>query len=165
MLIQVVAHRLQFDLGYIAGTMFGASSEMVSSYIALRLKLTTVTAFAITIIMMAAATHTDAQARVQEELDNVVGRTRNHTSLILSVGSTMQVVFGRCQTYMDYLNEKAATCNLLMDICRALFINAALILWAFCLSENPAAKIDTLAFSDIANIHATLFEICFTKRI
>ncbi|KAG1854465.1 hypothetical protein DFJ58DRAFT_914036, partial [Suillus subalutaceus] len=37
---------------------------------------------------------------------------------------------------------------------RSIFINTALILWAFRLSENPAAKIDTLDFSDTANIHA-----------
>ncbi|KAG0692437.1 cytochrome P450 [Suillus ampliporus] len=34
------------------------------------------TASAITVMIMAAAIHTDAQARVQEELDNVVGRAR-----------------------------------------------------------------------------------------
>ncbi|KAG1812009.1 cytochrome P450 [Suillus variegatus] len=48
---------------------------------------------------------------------------------------------------------------------RSVFVNTALILWAFCLSENPAAKIDTLAFSDTANIRAAPFEICFAKRI
>ncbi|KAG1809041.1 cytochrome P450 [Suillus variegatus] len=48
---------------------------------------------------------------------------------------------------------------------RSVFINTALIMWAFRLSENPAAKIDTLAFSDTANIHAAPFEICFSKRI
>ncbi|KAG1785491.1 uncharacterized protein HD556DRAFT_1450626 [Suillus plorans] len=41
MLIQVVAHFKDKDLGYIAGMMFGASSETVSSYIASCLKLTT----------------------------------------------------------------------------------------------------------------------------
>ncbi|KAG1797135.1 cytochrome P450, partial [Suillus plorans] len=45
------------------GTMFGAGSETVSSYIASCLKL-------------CSQSHTDAQARVQEELDHVVGRTR-----------------------------------------------------------------------------------------
>ncbi|KAG2049975.1 hypothetical protein BDR06DRAFT_974797 [Suillus hirtellus] len=34
------------------------------------------TASTITIIMMAAATHTDVQAHVQEELDDVVGHTQ-----------------------------------------------------------------------------------------
>jgi hypothetical protein len=48
---------------------------------------------------------------------------------------------------------------------RSIFINTALILWAFRLSENPAAKIDTLAFSDTANVHAAPFEICLEKRI
>ncbi|KAG2097968.1 cytochrome P450 [Suillus discolor] len=44
-------------------------------------------------------------------------------------------------------------------------LTTALILWAFRLSENPAAKIDTLAFSDTANIYAAPFEICVQKRI
>ncbi|KAG1794821.1 uncharacterized protein HD556DRAFT_1442603 [Suillus plorans] len=57
---------------------------------------------------MAAATHTDAQARIQEELDNVVGRRVRGDLKFFTFG------FGRCQTYMDYLNEKAAMCNLLI---------------------------------------------------
>ncbi|KAG2119149.1 uncharacterized protein F5147DRAFT_648200 [Suillus discolor] len=40
----------------------------------------------------------------------------------------------------------------------SVFINMALILWASCLLENPALKINTLAFSDITNIRAALFE-------
>jgi hypothetical protein len=31
----------------------------------------------------------------------------------------------------------------------SILINTALILWAFCLFENPAAQIDMLTFSDI----------------
>jgi hypothetical protein len=48
---------------------------------------------------------------------------------------------------------------------RSIFINTALILWAFRLSENPAAKIDTRAFSDTATVHAAPFEVCLEKRI
>jgi len=48
---------------------------------------------------------------------------------------------------------------------RSVFINTALILWAFRLSENPSSKIDTLAFTDSANMHAFPFEICFEKRV
>ncbi|KAG1885942.1 uncharacterized protein F5891DRAFT_1004197, partial [Suillus fuscotomentosus] len=43
---------------------------------------------------------------------------------------------------------------------RSIFINTAVILWAFRLSENPAAKIDTLAISNTATVHAAAFEIC-----
>ncbi|KAG0696780.1 cytochrome P450 [Suillus ampliporus] len=50
------------ELGYVAGAMFSAGSDTTAS--------------AITVMIMAAAIHTDAQARVQEELDNVVGRAR-----------------------------------------------------------------------------------------
>jgi hypothetical protein len=48
---------------------------------------------------------------------------------------------------------------------RSVFINTALILWAFRLSENPAAKIDTFGFTDTANMHAFPFEICFEERV
>jgi len=48
---------------------------------------------------------------------------------------------------------------------RSIFINTALILWAFRLSENPAAKIDTLTFSDTVAIHPAPFEVCLEKRI
>ncbi|KAG2753558.1 cytochrome P450 [Suillus brevipes Sb2] len=41
---------------------------------------------------------------------------------------------------------------------RSIFINTTLILWASRLSENPAAKIDTRAFSDTATVHAAPFE-------
>ncbi|KAG1817859.1 cytochrome P450 [Suillus variegatus] len=217
------------DLAYIAGAMFAAGSDTTAS--------------AITIMMMAAATHTDAQARVQEELDNVVGLPtfadqemlpqvtafmleslrwrpvslggfahratkdiiwknylvpagatvignhwaiandpevfRNRTGLIPSVGSTMQVVCAVIsgfsllalavgEWYRSSLNHFLCVTR----VCpgqhvanRSVFVNTALILCAFRLSENPAAKIDTLAFSDTANIRAAPFEICFAKRI
>jgi hypothetical protein len=48
---------------------------------------------------------------------------------------------------------------------RSAFINTAFILWAFRLSENPAAKIDTLGVTDTANMHALPFEISFEKRV
>ncbi|KAH7906434.1 cytochrome P450 [Hygrophoropsis aurantiaca] len=50
------------ELAYVAGSMFGAGSDTTAS--------------AITIMMMAAALHPEAQARVQDELDVVVGRER-----------------------------------------------------------------------------------------
>ncbi|KAG1803946.1 uncharacterized protein HD556DRAFT_1226828, partial [Suillus plorans] len=49
---------------------------------------------------------------------------------------------------------------------QSVFINTALILWAWTPGQhNPAAKIDMLAFSDTANIHAIPFEICFTREL
>ncbi|KAI0055285.1 cytochrome P450 [Artomyces pyxidatus] len=50
------------EIAYLAGSMFGAGSET--------------TAAAISFVIMAAACHPEAQARVQEELDNVVGPDR-----------------------------------------------------------------------------------------
>jgi hypothetical protein len=38
----------------------------------------------------------------------------------------------------------------------SIFINTALIFWAFRLSENPAAKIDMHAFSDTVTVHAAI---------
>ncbi|KAG1764164.1 cytochrome P450 [Suillus placidus] len=194
------------------------------------------TASAITIMMMAATIYTDAQARVQEELDNVVGRTRlptfgdqemlpQVTAFMLeslrwrpvSLGGTYHLSFAHRATkdiiWKNYLIPAGATvignhwaiandpevfpdphgfnpqrwiddAGRVRDdlrsfafgfgrrVCpgrhvakRSVFINTALILWAFRLSENPAAKIDTLAFSDTANIHAAPFEICLEKRV
>ncbi|KAH7912664.1 cytochrome P450 [Hygrophoropsis aurantiaca] len=50
---------------------------------------------------------------------------------------------------------------------RSIYINTALVLWAFRLRENLSALIDTslYAFSDTANMHAKPFEVIFEKRI
>ncbi|KAG2046469.1 cytochrome P450, partial [Suillus hirtellus] len=61
----ILEHQKQYQLedaglGYLAGVVSAAGYDTTAS--------------AITIMMMAAATHTDAQARIQEELDHVVGR-------------------------------------------------------------------------------------------
>jgi cytochrome P450 len=205
------------ELAYIAGGMFGAGSDTTAS--------------AITIMIMAATIHTDAQARVQEELDNVVGRTRlptfddqemlpQVTAFMLESMRWRPVSLGgfahratKDITWNNHLIPAGATvignhwaiandpevfpephkfnpqrwiddAGQVRDdlgsfpfgfgrrVCpgqhvanRSIFINTALILWAFRLSENPAAKIDTLAFSDTANVHAAPFEICLEKRI
>ncbi|KAG1764170.1 cytochrome P450 [Suillus placidus] len=224
----ILEHQQQYqledkELGYTAGGMFAAGSDTTAS--------------AITIMMMAATIYTDAQARVQEELDNVVGRTRlptfgdqemlpQVTAFMLEslrwrpgiLGGTYHLsCFAHRATkdiiWKNYLIPAGATvignhwaiandpevfpdphefnpqrwiddAGRVRDdlrffafgfgrrVCpgrhvakRSVFINTALILWAFRLSENPAAKIDTLAFSDTANIHAAPFEICLEKRV
>ncbi|EGN94605.1 hypothetical protein SERLA73DRAFT_62286 [Serpula lacrymans var. lacrymans S7.3] len=48
---------------------------------------------------------------------------------------------------------------------RSVFINTALILWAFRISQNPSYPIDTHAFSDTANTHAAPFQVIFEKRM
>ncbi|KAG2029824.1 cytochrome P450 [Suillus americanus] len=193
--------RYQFEdkeLGYIAGGMFAACSDTSAS--------------AITIMMMAATTHTDAQARVQEELDNVVGRTRlptfgdqetlpQVTAFMLESMRWRPVSIGGATVIGNHwaiandpevfpepnksnperwIDDAVRVRNDLQffpfgfgrRVCpgqhvanRSIFFNTALILWAFRLSENPAAKIDTLTVSDAATIHAAPFEICFEKRI
>ncbi|KAG2131611.1 cytochrome P450 [Suillus bovinus] len=205
------------ELAYVAGGMFGAGADTTAS--------------AITFMIMAAAIHTDAQARVQEELDSVVGRTRlptfddqemlpQVTAFMLESLRWRPVNFGglahratKDLIWNNYLIPAGAIVigNLWAiandsevfpepqkfnpqrwiddagrvrgdlkffafgfgrRVCpgqhvanRSLFINTALILWAFRLSENPAAKIDPFAFSDTANIYAAPFEICLEKRI
>ncbi|KAG2072928.1 cytochrome P450 [Suillus decipiens] len=218
----ILGHQQQYqleekELGYIAGTMFAASSDTSAS--------------AITFMMMAATLHPDAQARVQEELDEVVGRMRlpmfddkemlpQVTAFILESMRWRPVSFAgfphratKDIVWNNYLIPAGATVigshwaiandpevfpephkfnpqrwlddagRIRRDlrffpfgfghrVClgqhvanRSVFINTALILWAFRLSENPAAKIDSLDFSDTAAIHAAPFEICFEKRI
>ncbi|KAG2052182.1 cytochrome P450 [Suillus hirtellus] len=189
------------DLAYIAGGMFAAGSDTAAS--------------AITIMMMAAATHTDAQACVQEELDNIVGLLTfadqemllqrpvslggfaHHATkdiiwknYLIPAGVTVignhwaiandPEVFPEPHRFNPqcWINDAGHVCNDLWFFtfgigqcpCQhvanwLVFVNMALILWAFHLLENPAVRIDTLAFSDTANICAALFEICFVKRI
>ncbi|KAG1852411.1 cytochrome P450 [Suillus subalutaceus] len=218
----ILEHQKQYQLedkemGYIAGAMFAAGSDT--------------TACAITIMMMAATIHTDAQARVQEELDDVVGRTRLPTfddqemlpqvtafmleslrwrpvalggfahrankdiiwnNYLIPAGATVignhwaiandPEVFPEPQKFnpQRWIDDAGRVRNDLRfftfgfgrRVCpgqhvanRSIFMNTALILWAFRLSENPAAKIDTLAFSDTVVVHPAPFEICLEKRI
>ncbi|KAG1801962.1 cytochrome P450, partial [Suillus variegatus] len=219
----ILEHQKQYqledkDLEYVAGTMFAAGSGTTSS--------------AITIMMMAAATHTDVQAHVQEELNNVVGRTRLPTfddqemlpqvtafmleslrwrpvslggfvhratkdiiwkNYLIPAGTTVignhwaiandPEIFPEPHTFnpqcwIDDAGRVISDFSLLALAAgewykcpgqhvanRSVFITTALILWAFRLSENPAAKIYTLVFSDSANIRAGPFEICLEKRV
>ncbi|KAG2072919.1 hypothetical protein BDR04DRAFT_1141430 [Suillus decipiens] len=87
----------------------------------------------------------------------ILRSSQNRTSSILSVGLTMQVVYAMVSGFS--LLALAAECVLVNTS------QIALILWAFRLSENPAAKIDSLDFSDTAAVHAAPFDICFEKRI
>jgi hypothetical protein len=48
---------------------------------------------------------------------------------------------------------------------RTVFINTALHLWAFRISELPSAPIDVLAFTDTMNTHPLPFEVKFKPRI
>ncbi|THV06986.1 hypothetical protein K435DRAFT_789073 [Dendrothele bispora CBS 962.96] len=46
----------------------------------------------------------------------------------------------------------------------SVFINAALLLWAFRISENPKSPIDTTAFTSTANVHPLPFGANFQPR-
>ncbi|KAH9948109.1 cytochrome P450 [Amylocystis lapponica] len=46
----------------------------------------------------------------------------------------------------------------------SVFINAALMMWAFKISQDPLNPIDTLAFTDRANIHPLPFHVSFEPR-
>jgi hypothetical protein len=48
---------------------------------------------------------------------------------------------------------------------RSTFINTALILWAYKVSEDPSAPIDTLAFTESANAHPLPFKVNIEPRI
>lgn len=47
----------------------------------------------------------------------------------------------------------------------SLFINTALILWAFSVGEDPAQPIDTMAFTDTANVRVHPFKAVYEPRI
>ncbi|KAJ7145385.1 cytochrome P450 [Mycena crocata] len=47
---------------------------------------------------------------------------------------------------------------------KSLFINTALLLWAFRISQDSKKPIDTLAFTNTANTHPLPFSVCFEPR-
>ncbi|EIW78754.1 hypothetical protein CONPUDRAFT_128357 [Coniophora puteana RWD-64-598 SS2] len=219
----MLEHQAEFriadeELAYVAGSMFGAGSETTAS--------------AVTIAIMAATLHPDAQTKVQEELDAVVGRERAPTfedrpnlpqtvAFMLeafrwrpvSVGgfahrATRDVIWSGYripegavvianhwaiahdpEVYPEpekfdpqrWIDEEGrvreedrrfCTYGFGRRVCpgnhvanRSVFINTALILWAFRLRENPTAPIDSMAFSDASNMHADPFEVVFENRI
>ncbi|OSX64838.1 hypothetical protein POSPLADRAFT_1053647 [Postia placenta MAD-698-R-SB12] len=48
---------------------------------------------------------------------------------------------------------------------QSLFINTALALWAFNISQDSARPIDILAFTDAANAHPLPFALRFVPRV
>ncbi|KAL0948575.1 hypothetical protein HGRIS_011134 [Hohenbuehelia grisea] len=47
----------------------------------------------------------------------------------------------------------------------SIFLNTALIQWAFTLSADPAQPIDVLAFTKSANTHPLPFKVVFEPRV
>ncbi|KAF8639385.1 hypothetical protein AX17_001541 [Amanita inopinata Kibby_2008] len=204
------------ETAYLAGSMFGAGSDTTAS--------------AISITVLAAACYPEAQRRVQEELDQVIGRDRAPTSTDIdmlpqthafvletfrwrpvSAGgfahkSTKEIIWknyripkgatvignvwavGRDPQYFPnperfdpqrWIDEKgrlkeelkAFTFGFGRRICpgqymasASVFINAALIQWAFNVRADPSSPIDELAFTESANTHPLPFKIVFEPR-
>ncbi|KII86174.1 hypothetical protein PLICRDRAFT_114554 [Plicaturopsis crispa FD-325 SS-3] len=205
------------ESAYLAGSMFGAGSDT--------------TAAGISFAIMAAACYPDAQARVQEELDRVVGRGRlptfedrkslpQVTAFVLEsyrwrpvsapgfahramedvvwegyripkgvtvMGNHWAIsrdpdVYPDPETFNPgrWLDKNGQVqedpkfynfgfgrrvCPGLHLANRSLFLNTAMILWAFHISQDPAHPIDTYATSDGSNVHPDKFAANFVPRM
>ncbi|OSX61654.1 hypothetical protein POSPLADRAFT_1046942 [Postia placenta MAD-698-R-SB12] len=205
------------ELAYLSGAIFGAGSDT--------------TAAALGIMTMAAACYPEAQARVQAQLDEVVGRDRaptfededllpEVTAFVLeayrwrpvSAGgfshrATKDVVWngyvipagaeiignhwaisrdpevypnpedfkparwlnehGRIRNDLKFINfgfgRRVCVGQHVAD--QSLFINTALVLWAFRISQDAQCPIDTYAFTDTANVHPLPFSLHFEPRV
>ena len=51
------------------------------------------------------------------------------------------------------------------DLASSLFINTALMLWAFDIAQDPARPIDPDALTDGANVFPLPFAVTFTPRV
>ncbi|PPQ95023.1 hypothetical protein CVT25_000486 [Psilocybe cyanescens] len=205
------------ETAYLAGSIFGAGSDT--------------TAGAISIAVLAAACYPDAQRKVQEELDAVIGRVRAPTfadqdilpqtmAFILETfrwrpvtaggfahKATRDIVWGnyvipkgasvignvwsigrdpaffpdpesfnpqRWLTEEGKIKEdlKAYTFGFGRRVCpgqhmatASVFVNTALIQWAFKVSSDPSSPIDQLAFTESANAHPLPFKVNFEPRV
>ncbi|KAH9832506.1 cytochrome P450 [Rhodofomes roseus] len=205
------------EVAYLAGAMFGAGSDTTASSLA--------------IVSMAAALFPEAQAKVQAQLDQVIGRERaptfddeadlpEVTAFFLEASRWRPVASGgfahratKDIVWKDYVipvgaeivgnhlaiardpevypdpetfnpqrwldanrrlreDLKFFTFGFGRRICvgqhvadNSLFINTALTLWAFNVSQNPSAPIDPDAFTDEALIFPQPFSVSFTPRI
>ncbi|CCM05043.1 uncharacterized protein FIBRA_07245 [Fibroporia radiculosa] len=205
------------ELVYLAGSIFGAGSDT--------------TAAAMSFVMMAAACHPEAQARVQAQLDKVVGRDRaptfddeemltEVTAFVLesyrwrpvSIGGfahrvTEDIVWngyvipvgteiignhwaisrdpdtypepekfkperwideqGKLRKDLKFFNfgfgRRVCVGQYVAD--NSLYINTALLLWAFHVAPVPDKPINTMAFTDTANTHPLPFVTSMTPRI
>ncbi|KAF9233168.1 cytochrome P450 [Melanogaster broomeanus] len=219
-------HQMSYDeMAYLSGCLFGAGSDT--------------TANTITTFIMAAARHPEAQARVQEELDIVVGTDRGRPALyrvsptfedwselpqlhafmsetlrwrpIVPIGVTHRAtediiwrgqiipagatVLGchwaisrdpvaypdpekfNPQRWLDPNGQLRTdlwfcaygfgrrVCPGLHLANRSLYINLALLLWSFRISERPDAPIDVDSFTDTVISRSAPFEVEFVPRM
>jgi len=211
------SHKLSNDeMAYLAGSLFGAGADTTS--------------VAIMVVVMAAACYPKAQEKLQEELDNVVGRDRAPTfddqnSLpqieafmleclrwrpVTTLGfphcaSTDIVYKGYCipkgaivfgnhwaisrdpnvypnpdhfdpDRWLDSEGKirddlKYPSFGFGRRICpgqhvgkRSIFLNIALLLWSFNITQDPSNPIDEYGFVDGVTAHPKPFAACFTPR-
>ncbi|KAF9231519.1 cytochrome P450 [Melanogaster broomeanus] len=214
-------NRMSYDeMAYLAGALFGAGSETTS--------------IAITTFILAAARHPQAQSRVQEELDMVVGTDRAPTfedsnrlpqlhafmsevlrwRPVVSTGSpglthraTEDIIWrgqmipagatvlgcnwaisrdpvaypdpekfdpqrwldpnGQLRTdlWFSTYGFGRRVCAGLHLANRSIYINAALLLWSFRITERPDAPIDVDSFTDMLLSRPAPFEVEFVPRI
>lgn len=210
-------HKLsEAEMAYLTGSLFGAGSDT--------------TAVAIMVVVMAAACFPKAQEKVQEELDNVVGRDRAPTfddygSLPQIEAFMLECLRWRPVTTLGFAH-RAQTDIVYKNICipegaivfgnhwaisrdasvypnpdefdpqrwlnsdgtiredlkfpsfgfgrrvcpgrhiadRSIFINLALLLWSFKITEDPKNPIDQSGFVDGVIAHPKRFAVCFQPR-
>ncbi|KAJ3550664.1 hypothetical protein NM688_g5022 [Phlebia brevispora] len=205
------------ELGYLAGSMFGAGSDTSAS--------------AISFVAMAAAMFPEEADKVREQLDAVVGRDRLPTFEDMKLLPRVTAFFWETYRWRPvswggfahramkdilwngyvipkgtaiignhwgirqdpdaypeplkfkherWLNENGnlrddmSYCNFGFGrrVCvgqhvanNSLYINTALLLWAFNITENPKAPIDTMNFTDTANVRPLPFKAIFEPRM
>lgn len=205
------------ETAYLAGSMFGAGSDTTAS--------------AISVGVLAAACYPDAQRRVQEELDAVVGRERAPTfsdeselpqlnafvletfrwrpvtaggfahkatkdliwhNYVIPKGATVignvwsvgrdPEIFPNPELFdpkrwLDAQGQikedlKAYTFGFGRRVCpgqhmahASVFLNTALIQWAFTIRNDPRYPIDEWAFTESANAHPKKFKVIFEPRV
>ncbi|KAF9230454.1 cytochrome P450 [Melanogaster broomeanus] len=211
-------HRMSYDeMAYLSGNLFGAGFDTTS--------------VALTTLILAAACHPQAQARVQEELDMVVGTDQAPTfedsdrlpqlhafvsealrwrpmvstgllhratediiwrGQIIPAGATVlgcnwaisrdPVAYpnpekfdpqrwldpnGRLRTdlWFSTYGFGRRVCPGLHLANRSLYINAALLLWSFRITERPDAPMDVRSFLDSIDLRPAPFEVDFVPRI
>ncbi|KAH9842975.1 cytochrome P450 [Rhodofomes roseus] len=205
------------ELAYLAGAMFAAGSDTTAS--------------ALSVVTMAAALHPEAQARVQAQLDKVVGRDRaptfededmlpEVTAFFMETArwrpqfasgfahrATKDIIWkdyvipagaevigahwaiardpdvypdperfdpqrwldedGQLRKDMRYFRfgfgRRVCVGEHLAD--NSVFINTALMLWAFNITEDPARSIDPDALTDEANVFPQPYAANFTPRV
>ncbi|KAG0707632.1 cytochrome P450 [Suillus ampliporus] len=144
----------EVETAFLGGTFFGAGFDAISS--------------SICIVLLAAARFPEEQAKVQVDLDAVIGRHRagttvygNHWSICRDPEVYPEPEAFKPQRWIDdqghlrddltnfgfgFGRRQAYVCPGQYLANRSVFINALLILWAFRLTMDPTKPLDDMAF-------------------